>query len=111
MIQHTTKAAVFEFFHNILTGGRMANSSLTEQSSYYGWRELYLAALFESDKTKIPERIAEAQLVIDARRRKLFKAGDDTNEKQVLDNALFSLHALASCLAITPRIPSRSRAA
>jgi hypothetical protein len=61
--------------------------------------------LFESDKSKIAHRIAEAQLEIATQIRKLFIAGD-TEERQALDNALFSLQALRTCLSISlPPIP------
>lgn len=64
------------------------------------WRDFYIAALFESDKAKIARRIAEAQAAIIARRHNLFISGNDFRERQVLDNALFSLEALRTCLAI-----------
>jgi hypothetical protein len=70
----------------------------------YDWRQLYIAALFENDKRKLAEKIAIAQQAVGTRRQELFASGGDTRERQVLDNALFSLHALASVLAVTPRL-------
>jgi hypothetical protein len=62
---------------------------------------LYTAALFETDKNRIPERIAEAQKAIMARARELFSASSDTiEEDQALDDALYALKALQSCLEI-----------
>ncbi len=63
------------------------------------WRELYTAALFESEKERIPARIADAEKAIVARARELFAAGGDTiEEDQALDDALYALHALQNCL-------------
>jgi hypothetical protein len=70
------------------------------------WKELYLAALYESDKIKLAKRIAQAQIAIETERKKLFISMRDirdiTHERQVLDNASFCLQALASCMAIPP---------
>jgi hypothetical protein len=63
------------------------------------WRELYSAALFEPDKRRIPARIADAEKAIVTRARELFSAGADTiEEDQALDDALYALRALQSCL-------------
>jgi hypothetical protein len=62
------------------------------------WRELYTAALFETDRTRIPARIADAEQAIVARARELFSANNDTiEEDQALDDALYALRALRSC--------------
>lgn len=67
------------------------------------WKELYIAALFENDKSKMPRKIADAQMAILTRRRKAMSSVSDVKERQALDTALLSLQALANCLAITPR--------
>jgi hypothetical protein len=65
------------------------------------WRELYTAALFETDRDRIPTRIAEAEKAIIARSRELFSAGSDTiEEDQALDDALYALKALQSCFEV-----------
>ena len=75
----------------------------SSQSSSEIWRELYVAALFETDREKMPSRIAEAEQAIVARARELFSAGNDTiEEDQALDDALYALRALQSCLHIQP---------
>jgi hypothetical protein len=68
-----------------------------------GWKELYMAAVFESDKSKLAERIIEAHAAIGTRKRKLLKTGDDAQERRLLDTALFSLQALWSCLRSSAR--------
>jgi hypothetical protein len=66
------------------------------------WRDLYIAALFENEKPRIAQRIAEAQLAILVRRRALTLSINDVRERHALDSALFSLEALRTCLAIVP---------
>jgi hypothetical protein len=71
----------------------------TSQTLLRSWRELYSAALFETDKNRIPNRIADAEKAIMARARELFSAGADTiEEDQALDDALYALRALQNCL-------------
>ena len=62
------------------------------------WRELYLAALLEGDRDKIPSLFAAAERAIVLRARELFAAGDNIEEENGLDDALYALHALKSCL-------------
>ena len=62
------------------------------------WKDLYLAALFESNKASIPRKISEAQQAITTRRTELLNGpGCDIQERQALDTALFFLHALQAC--------------
>jgi hypothetical protein len=59
------------------------------------WRVLYVAALFESDSAKINHRIAEAERALVLRARELFhESGDNIEEAEALDNAMYSLNAL-----------------
>jgi hypothetical protein len=49
----------------------------------------------------MPNRIADAEKAIVARARELFSAGSDTiEEDQALDDALYALRALQSCLEL-----------
>ncbi|HZP61980.1 MAG TPA: hypothetical protein VFB28_01090 [Terriglobales bacterium] len=62
------------------------------------WRELYVGALFESDRSKLVARIAEARAAIVSRARDLFlDPADHIEEGQALDDALYALDALAHC--------------
>jgi hypothetical protein len=64
-----------------------------------GWKELYVAALLEGDRAKIPALITEAERAIVSRARELFNAaGDNIDEEEGLDDALYALRALRSCL-------------
>lgn len=78
---------------------------MKKQSSYNArparlpWHALYQAALFETDRTKISERIAAAEKAIMARERELFAHnGDHIEEDLFLDDALYALRALRSCV-------------
>ena len=71
------------------------------------WKNLFIAALFEPDKTRLAQRIAEAQAAIAARRQELLAAANDAEEKRVLDNAAFSLLALAQCFSMSQVIAHR----
>lgn len=65
------------------------------------WHDLYHAALFETDRARVPERIAEAEKAILVRIKELFAVtSDHIEEDQVLDDALYALRALRSCVAI-----------
>jgi hypothetical protein len=102
-------------FHNCLPGGFVKRSLLPARSSENhcedDWKELYIAALFENDKTMVATKIAEAQRAIVARRRKSLTSGTNPKERQALDTALLSLQALANCLATTPSLAAEVRAA
>ncbi len=81
----------------------------TPSPQEHGWRDLYLAAVFEKDRTQLPQKISDARTAISARMRALCASESDRGERQVLDNALFSLGALRLCLAIAAN-PQRVRA-
>jgi hypothetical protein len=69
------------------------------------WKEVYKAALFEDDNSKIPQRIAEAERALAARALELFGAGDDqTREQQAMENARYFLRVLGNTQGmLTPR--------
>jgi hypothetical protein len=78
----------------------MTNATATALASR-NWKELYTAALFESDNGRLPGRIADAERAIVDRARELFSAGCDTiEEDQALNDALYALRALQSCLQL-----------
>jgi hypothetical protein len=61
------------------------------------WRELYKAALFEQDKSKLSERIAHAEWALVLRARELFHTGGEhLQERQAVDAAMCALQALRS---------------
>lgn len=75
--------------------------NISKPSDTRDWRQLYRAALAEIDKTKLPERIAEAEKAIVLRARELFhgrgdRSSDNGEETGALDQVMYSLHALRS---------------
>jgi hypothetical protein len=69
------------------------------------WKDLYEAALFESDLNKLTERISEAETALVIRARELFYAPEDNGEEvERLDYAMCALHALRSSLKRNPTV-------
>jgi hypothetical protein len=67
------------------------------------WKDLYQAAIFESDLSKLPERIADAEAAVVGSARELFyAANDDGQEAESLDDAMYILRALRSSLKRNP---------
>ena len=65
------------------------------------WRELYIAALFETDKQKLPSRITEAERALTVRARELFTTfGNSSEEGRAVDKGLYALRALRNCLKL-----------
>ena len=66
----------------------------------WGWRDLYVAALMEADD-RMSVRITDAERVMLERARALFLAsGDNIQEEDALDDALYALRALKTCLEV-----------
>jgi len=69
------------------------------RNSTAAWHDLYRAALFETDRDKVPQRIAEAEHAILTRIKELFGVdADHIEEDQVLDDALYAIRALRNCV-------------
>jgi len=65
------------------------------------WKDLYVAALLEGNAERVPALIADAERAIVQRAHELFSAsGDHVQEEEALDDALYALHALKSCIEI-----------
>lgn len=65
------------------------------------WRDMYVAALLEGDKDRIPCLIEQAENAIVERARELFQSeGDHIEEEEGLEDALYALRALKTCLAV-----------
>lgn len=62
------------------------------------WRELYLAAIFETKKSQIPLRIRTAEEAIAQRSRQLFALSSSSGERNSLASALVALHPLRVCI-------------
>jgi len=57
------------------------------------WRPLYRAAILETNRTVVPQRVSEAEAAVIARRREIFYADGTAEEKEALEDALYALHA------------------
>jgi hypothetical protein len=67
----------------------------------WGWRDIYVAALMEPDNDRMSARITDAERVMFERARELVQASGDTiQEEEALDDALYALRALKTCLEI-----------
>jgi hypothetical protein len=64
----------------------------------YVWHDLYLEALFETDRAKIPMRIREAERALINREHELYASPQSTAERELLVTALYGLRALRVCL-------------
>jgi hypothetical protein len=79
-------------------------ASAVQPSKAAEWKNLYVAALLEANVEQIPSLIEVAERAIVVRARELFSApGDNIQEEEALDDALYALHALKSCIAIHGR--------
>ena len=75
------------------------NTVMSCSAPSLAWHVLYQAALFENDRNKVQERINEAERAILSRMKELFSAtSDHIEEDVVLDDALYALRALRSCV-------------
>ena len=76
----------------------MRSNSLSPASRIL-WRDLYKTALFEPDPDKLLEDVMRAESAIVLRARQLFgQPGDHIEEEHDLDDALYALQALRSCV-------------
>lgn len=62
------------------------------------WYEASMAALFESDRAQIEQKIRKATQLILFRERELLGERDDLSEHRALNNALHALQALQMCM-------------
>ncbi len=73
------------------------------------WQNLYTAALFEADPAMIQQRITEAENALVLRARELFSApGDNIEEQECLDDAMYALHALGHAYGFLTGYTARS---
>ncbi len=74
------------------------STGISESPDSRYWRQMYRAALFEVEGSKLPARIAEAEKAVVLRARELFQstAGHNGEETEALDHVMYALHALRS---------------
>jgi len=64
------------------------------------WHAAYMAALFETDRNRMAERITHARHLILLREQQLLAGHVDPGEKNALDRAMYALRALRTCLGL-----------
>jgi hypothetical protein len=57
------------------------------------WKALYKAAILETNKNVVPQRVSEAEQAILARGREIFCGQGTLEEREVLEDALYALRA------------------
>lgn len=62
------------------------------------WKTLYRAAILETNKSFIPQRVEEAEEAVLARVREIFYGNSEPEEKEALEDALYALRAYKTAL-------------
>jgi len=58
------------------------------------WKTLYQAAILETNKGLLPQRVSEAEEAVKARGREIFASGtSEEKEAEALEDALYTLNA------------------
>jgi hypothetical protein len=75
--------------------GAKAPAGTLNNSEHHDWGKLYRAAVLESDRSKLLQRIEQAEVAILERSRSLSKSpGNDRKEQEVITRALYILSVL-----------------
>jgi len=62
------------------------------------WRDLYLVAIFERERAKLPARIREEEQALMRREHELCMSTQSSAERESIITALNCLHALRACI-------------
>lgn len=57
------------------------------------WKTLYSAAILETNKMLLPQRVSDAEEAVRARGREIFYGNGTPEEKEALEDALYALRA------------------
>ncbi len=69
------------------------NTASPLQPKHTDWKILYRAAILETNKSVVPQRVSEAEEAVLARGREIFYGNGDPEEKEALEEALYALRA------------------
>jgi hypothetical protein len=72
----------------------LPNKKVSETYPNSSWHRAYMAALFETDRSQLPERIRYAAKMILKREHELLGVNADPHEQRALNNALNALRTL-----------------
>ncbi len=64
--------------------------------SHTDWKTLYRAAILETNKNAIPQKVSAAEQAVVARARELFYKGGTREERNAVDHAMHVLRAFRS---------------
>jgi hypothetical protein len=62
------------------------------------WKSLYRAAILETDRNVVAQKVAEAEKAVTAREREIFYGDGNREERNALDTARYGLRALRTIL-------------
>lgn len=65
-------------------------------ADHVDWKSLYRAAILETDKNSIQQKVEQAESAVIARGRELFYGGGTREEQESLEDALYALRAYRS---------------
>ena len=77
------------------------NTAFSPSPKLADWKVLYRAAISETNKSIIPQRIAEAQKAVLAREREIFYGHGTAEEGEALEDAMYTLRAFRTALQHT----------
>ncbi|MBZ5723187.1 MAG: hypothetical protein LAO03_22855 [Acidobacteriia bacterium] len=69
------------------------NTAFPPCPKHTDWKTLYRAAIFESNKSVVPQRVSEAEEAVLARGREIFYGHGTAEEQEALEDALYALRA------------------
>ena len=72
------------------------NTASPSCQSRTDWKTLYRAAILETDKSVLPQRVTEAEEAVIERGREIFYRHGTPEEKEALEDALYALRAFRS---------------
>lgn len=72
------------------------NPAIPPSADHGDWKCLYRAAILETNKNSIPQKVSEAEQAVLARSRQLFYYGGTCEEQELLEDALYALRAFRS---------------
>jgi len=69
------------------------NTASPLQPNHADWKVLYRAAILETNKSRIAQRVSAAEEAVLARGREIFYGNGDAEEEEALEDALYALRA------------------
>jgi hypothetical protein len=70
------------------------NTASPRQPKHTNWKSLYVAAILETNKGLVPQRVSEAEKALLARGREIFFCGNnDLEEQEAVEDALYAIRA------------------